>query len=222
MSDTTVNTKPIKPNYFEIFTRVLNELSWREVADFGIIEKPEHKRILNLINATNSEVLSSYIWDFQIEKTEITLNADETSILDNFGGKIISLWEGSNKYKYIHPSLISPNTNSNGNAYSNIGNLIIATPVPRERKLTLIYVSDCYAVDKDGNKKIQMSQKDDTSILPMPYLEPILVYGTLIRVKANPTFAKFGYWRTMYYSALTNLRSSGSKSYQDSPRITLG
>ena len=222
MSENSTNTTRIKPTYFEIFTKVLNELSWREVSDFDEIIKSEHKRILNLINSTNSEVLSSYIWDFQIEKSEITLENNQTTIFEDFGGKIISIWEGTKKYKYIHPSLLAGNNQNNSDYYSNIGDLIIAMPSNKQRKLSVIYVSDFYAQDENGEKKLKMENKNDTSILPLPYLEPILVYGTLIKVKANPSFAKFGYWRTLYYNSITNLRTSGTKSYEDSPRITFG
>ena len=222
MSENTNEIERIKPTYYEIFTKVLNELNWREVNDFDEIIKSEHKRVLNLINLTNSEVLSSYIWDFQIEKNEIVLEKEQTTILENFGGKIISVWEGTKKYKYIHPSLLTNDKKNYSDCYSSIGDLIITMPSPIQRKLSVIYVSDLYAQDEDGNKKLKMENKNDTSIIPLPYLEPVLVYGTLIKVKANPSFAKFGYWRTLYFNAIANLRTSGTKSYEDSPRISFG
>ena len=218
----TENASQLKPNYFDIFKKVLNELSWREVSSFEEIEKSEHKRVLNLINVTNSDVLSSYIWDFPIEKQEIEVKTDETTIMNDFGGRIISVWENSNKYKYVHPTHLSPKTSNRADIYSNIGNLIITTPQNHNRKLSVIYVSDLYAQGADGTKKPAMEKSDDTSILPLPYMEQILVYGTLIRVKANPSFAKFGYWRTLYYNAITNLRATGAKSSEDTPRITFG
>ncbi len=218
----TENTSQLKPTYFDIFKKVLNELSWREVSSFEEIEKSEHKRVLNLINMTNSDVLSSYIWDFQIEKQEIELERDATTIMSDFGGRIISVWENSKKYKYVHPTQLNPKFSNRTDVYSNIGNLIITTPQKQDRKLSVIYVSDLYAQDSNGTKKAIMQNSDDTSIIPLPYVEQILVYGTLIRVKANPSFAKFNYWRTLYYNAITNLRASGTKSRENTPRITFG
>lgn len=222
MSENNTDTSRIKPTYFDIFKKVLNELSWREVNDFEEITKSEHKRVLNLINSTNSEVLSSYIWDFLIEKSEIILEKNQTTILEDFGGKIISVWEGTKKYKYIHPAQFTNDKTGFSDCYSSIGDLIITLPCSLQRKLSIIYVSDMYAQDENGTKTANMQNKNDTSVLPLPYLEPILIYGTLIKVKANPSFAKFGYWRTLYYNAISNLRTSGSKSYEDSPRITFG
>lgn len=215
------STNFVRPTYFEIFTKILNEMSWREVSDFDAIEKTEHKRVLNLINATNSDVLCSYVWDFQIEKKDITVQKNTTVIEENFNGRIISINEGSKKYIFVHPSRISDVTNSRSNIYSINGNSIITNPSMHERKLTLTYVSNCCAINSKGEKITQMSAKNDTSILPMPYLEPILVYGTLIKVKANPSFAKFGYWRTLYLNAVTSLRSNGAKTIEDTPRINI-
>ena len=85
----STQTTHIKPTYFEIFTKVLNELNWREVSGFNEIEKTEHKRVLNLINVTNAEVLSSYIWDFQIEKAERDTDLEKAAELKY--GKLIEL-----------------------------------------------------------------------------------------------------------------------------------
>ena len=56
-----IGAKHKKPTYFELFKKVLNELNWREVSSFDAIEKTEHKRILNLLNATNRAILSTYL-----------------------------------------------------------------------------------------------------------------------------------------------------------------
>ncbi|HIS74447.1 TPA: hypothetical protein IAA86_05470 [Candidatus Galligastranaerophilus intestinavium] len=211
-----------KPTYFEIFTKVLNELNWREVSDFDEIIKSEHKRILNLINTTNAEVLSSYMWDFMIEKKDVTLEENEEVIDENFGGRVISIWEGRKKYRYIRPAVFSSETINRDNVYSFLSNKLMAAKSDKKRNLSIICTSNMYALDSLGNKKAKMEEKEDTSIIPMPHIEPVLVYGTLIKVKANPSFAKFGYWRTLYLEALANLRTASSMSCEDSPRITLG
>ncbi len=216
-----IGAKHKKPTYFELFKKVLNELNWREVSSFDAIEKTEHKRILNLLNATNSDILSSYLWNFQIEKTDIEIEENSSTIVENFEARIISIWEGRKKYRYLTPTQMTQNSNL-ADVYSITKNSIITNPIKYKRKIALIYASNCYAQDSEGNLKSVMEGEFDTSIIPMPYLEPVLVYGTLIKVKANPSFVKFNYWRTLYYEALTNLRSTTSKTYEDSPVISFG
>lgn len=210
------------PTYFEIFTKILNELNWREVSDFDEIVKSEHKRILNHINTTNTEVLSSFVWDFMIEKTEVTLEKEQDTILENFFGKVIFVFEGAKKYNYIRPTAFSSGTINISDVYSFYKNKLVTIKANYKRNLNVIYTSNLFALDSSGNRKVKMEDKQDTSIIPAPFAEQILVYGTLIKVKANPSFAKFGYWRTLYLNALANLRSTGSAAFQDSPVITLG
>ncbi len=221
MSENIINSAYAKPNYFDIFKRVLNELNYREIESFENIDRSEHKRILNLINSTNNEILSSYIFDFQIKSHKMTLKANETKLLTGFNGRIISVYEGNNQYKYVHPALISPSSKNKTNFYSSVGDLIITTASNTDRELDILYVSNCYALDSSGSEKAKMELETDTSILPLPYLEPLLVYGTLLKAKANPSFVKYGYWRSCYYSALVNLRSQGSKSTEDYPKINI-
>jgi len=215
-------TSLIKPTYFEIFNRVLNELNRREIKSFEEIEKEEDKRILNHINATNAEVLSSYVWNFQIEKTSVELQKDCATIMNNFEGKIICVCEGNKKYKYVHPALINSLSQKRADVYSNIGPLLLTNPIKQIRKLDIYYVSSQYALNSSNQRIPKMSAKDDTSTIPMPHVEPILVYGTLIRVKANPNFAKFSFWRAMYYNSINILRSAGNLSCEDYPHIKLG
>ena len=211
-----------KPNYFEIFTKVLNELNWREVSDFDEIVKSEHKRILNLINIVNAEVLSSCIWDFLLERSIITLDMNQDTIFDNFDGKIISIFEGNKKYKFIPPAVFLRCKMNFANVYSNVENKIVTLPFEQPRELNVVYTRNLFARDASGKRKIKMEEKQDTSIIPASHIEPVLVYGTLIKVKANPSFAKFGYWRTLYFNALANLRTQSGASYENSPMITFG
>lgn len=212
----------IKPTYFEIFTKVLNELNWREVNDFDEITKSEHKRILNSINAVNTEVLSSYTWDFMIEKKDVNVKKNSDTILDNCSCRIISIYGAGKKYKYVRPEVFLGGRVNCTDIYSFAGDKIITKQAPFDRDLSVIYISDKYAQDASGNKKTKMEDKQDTSIIPLPHTEPVLVYGTLIKAKANPSFAKFGYWRTLYLSALANMRAASTKNVNSSPVITLG
>ncbi len=55
----------------------------------------------------------------------------------------------------------------------------------------------------------------------MPFVEQLLVYGTCLRLKANPQYYKFSYWMSMYKEALANLKSKTSASYLNAPVVKL-
>ena len=42
------------------------------------------------------------------------------------------------------------------------------------------------SIDDTGMEKMEMVKDTDESLLPMPFLEPILVYGACMRLKGNP------------------------------------
>lgn len=209
-----------KPTYFELFSRVLDELKWRSVSSFSAIEKDEHKRILRLLNAVNAEVLSSWVWNFQILSNVVHLEKNKSTVLSNFEGKILEIKEGEEAYKYVHPALI--NSSCNSNVYSNIGPLILVPAKNVDRMLNVSYATNLFAYDKNGERKAKMEVESDTSAIPTAFVEGILVYGTLMRAKANPAFAKFGFWRTMYYNSINLLRSAGNLCAKDTPYIKLG
>ena len=57
--------------------------------------------------------------------------------------------------------------------------------------------------------------------IPDPFAEPLLVYGTCMRMKANPSYSKFSYWLGMYKDNIANMRSKLCTDIQQSPSITL-
>jgi len=73
----------------------------------------------------------------------------------------------------------------------------------------------------NGEFKEDLSSGEDVSVLPMPYAEHILVYGTCLKVKANPSYPKFGFWNTMYIQALANLRQKSPQTNECGPFISL-
>jgi hypothetical protein len=66
-----------------------------------------------------------------------------------------------------------------------------------------------------------MEAAEDESLLPMPFAKQILVYGTCLRIKANPQHFKFPYWLGMYNEALCNLKSKTSISASNAPVVNI-
>ena len=91
----------------------------------------------------------------------------------------------------------------------------------KNKTIEIVYYTGNNAKDSDGNEKPLMLDEKDTSLIPDPYAEPILVYGACMRLKANPQHAKFAYWLSMYKEALANLRSKETVSIDATPMIKL-
>ncbi len=96
--------------------------------------------------------------------------------------------------------------------------LVNASP---HKEFAVYYYSKDACLGADGQFKTKMDDGDDVSILPMPWAEHILLYGTCLKVKANPAYPKFGFWNTMYIQALANLQKKGTSAAEDAPYLVL-
>lgn len=86
---------------------------------------------------------------------------------------------------------------------------------------TVFYYSKACCIGANGEYKTKMTAGDDASIIPMPWAEHVLLYGTCLKVKANPAYPKFGFWNTMYIQALANLRKKSPSAAEDEPFLSL-
>lgn len=91
----------------------------------------------------------------------------------------------------------------------------------QEKTVEIIYYTNKFAQNEDGEDIEQLSSQSDVSIIPMPFAEPVLVYGTCMRLKANPEHSKFNYWFGMYKEAIATLRSKIGTDAMETPQIRL-
>ncbi len=208
-------------NFFEIFNKVLLELNYRTVQSFDAIYKSEHTKILDAINRTNNEILASYEWPFLERTTFIDAVAGLCSYAMPFEGMIKAVFHKGERllyttegYKLVLGKLL-------GNYYSIIRDRIIFEKADYDRVYTVVYYSTNYACGEDGEFKPALEKASDISVIPMPYAEHLLVYGACLKVKANPSYPKFGFWNTMYIQALANLRQKSPRSVESEPFISL-
>ena len=65
------------------------------------------------------------------------------------------------------------------------------------------------------------ADETDCSLIPMPFVEPVLVYGACMRLKGNPQHIRFNYWVSMYKEALANMVSRCSIDAGFAPGVKL-
>ena len=97
------------------------------------------------------------------------------------------------------------------NVYSFKNNKIIfAKTFPETKTVKVIYYTYNNVKASGGSEKVKFSLATDETLLPDPFAEPILVYGTCMRLKGNPQHIRFNYWLSMYKDALANMVSKYS------------
>jgi len=207
--------------YFDLFNKVMLELNYRPVSVFENIFKSEHLKILDNLNLVNSEVLQAFDWNFLIRKKHVCLENGEISVENAVDGRPVKVMEGSRQLKYSPYYEKFYAQNPPCASYSVFGDDLLFKKSQKKRNFTVYYCTNKIVKGKAGEEKEQFTDKDDTSIMPMPYAEQILVYGTCLRTKANPNFPKFAFWNLMFKEALLKLRATCSKTFEECPFISL-
>lgn len=209
--------------FLEIVNKCLVELNYKPVNAFAELTKNEHKKIMNILNVLNSEICQYAKWNFLIRKANIPLPAGCAEVDNKINGRISQLLIDSTNFEYCENAGEILNGRHKGkNFYSNYANkIILAKTFDEPKNIEVIYYTKNNTIDSTGMEKDSFEQEDDETLLPMPFVEPILVYGTCMRLKGNPQHIRFNYWVSMYRDALSNMVSRCSIDSGFEPRVRL-
>lgn len=207
--------------FLELINKCLLELNYRQVNAFSELIKNDHKRIKTIMNLINKEICSVEGWNFLLKREFLTLKAGETEIDNTVNGRILYLFIDGNKYNFVDDVESFMSGNAKFGTYSSFSDKLIFPKFDKDKKIDVIYYTKNCVIDSDGKEKVDLDNEKDESIIPMPFVEQLLVYGTCLRLKANPQYYKFSYWMSMYKEALANLKSKTSASYLNAPVVKL-
>ena len=208
-------------NYFDLINKCLVELNYKKVRSFQELTKNDHEKIKNILNIINAEVCGFDNWNFLLRKKEIILPKNTGEIINEIPGRINSIYIDGIKYDYYHHFenyLMGKNPSS---TFSSFNDKLLLPMFSEEKTIEVIYYTSNFAQNELGDDINSLDAATDCSIVPMPYLEPILVYGTCMRLKANPEHNKFNYWFGMYRDSLAAMRSKIGTSANETPAIKM-
>lgn len=199
-------------NYLEIINKCLVELNYKPVNAFEELVKNEHKKMMNIINVLNAEICLHERWNFLIRQAELTLGANTREITNTINGRISQLLIDDIPFLYCdNAGLILSGKYDNKNIYSFKNNKIIfAKTFNGAKTVKVIYYTYNNVKTSSDTEAAKFTSSTDVTLLPDPFAEPILVYGTCMRLKGNPQHIRFNYWLSMYKDALANMVSKYS------------
>lgn len=208
-------------NYLQLINKCLLELNYREVSSFSELIKNDHKRIKNILNVINKEICAIEGWNFLLRRMELTLPAGCYELHNSVNGRILYLLIDGEKYTYsdnIEPFLTG---HAKSKTYAQFNDKLLFPKFSDDKVIDIVYYTNNSVIDSNNQEKENFENADDKSIIPAPFSEQLLVYGTCLRLKANPQYIKFSYWVSMYKEALQNLKSKTSLYAKDTPVIRL-
>lgn len=208
-------------NYFELINKCLIELNYKTCNEFTDLVKNDHEKIKNILNIINAEVCGFDNWNFLLRKMQVELPKNIGEILNTIGGRIHSLYIDGTKYKFIDDFEKFLLNKQPANSYSVFNDKILLPIFDTNKTIEIIYYTNNFVQDAQGYDISAMTTATDSSVIPMPFVEPILVYGTCMRLKGNTEYSKFSYWYGMYKDSLANLRAKIGANAFDAPSIKI-
>lgn len=208
-------------NFLELINKCLLELNYKQVGTFAELVKNDHKKIKNTLNIVNQEICNSENWNFLLRKTILTIPADTTEVSNTIDGRILHLYIDGQKYYYkedFEPFLTGNTANC---SYSVCNDKLLFPKFKQPKNAQVLYYTRNCVKALDNTEKDEMTLETDTSLIPMPFAQQLLIYGTCLRVKANPSYVRFSYWISMYKEALANLKTKTSVDAENAPFIRL-
>lgn len=208
-------------NYLKLINKCLLELNYKQVNVFSELIKNDHKRIINIMNTLNRELCAIEGWNFLLRRTSIILPKGTTEIDNEVDGRILYLFVDGKRYDYCDDVEFFMEGNPKNYTYSAFANRLLFPKFDNDKVLDVIYFTKNCVKDSAGMEKEDFEYETDESLIPMPFVEQLLVYGTCLRLKANPQYFKFPYWISMYKEALANLKSKTAATALNAPVVKM-
>lgn len=208
-------------NYFELINKCLVELNYKTCDKFTDLVKNDHGKIKNILNIINAEVCGFDNWNFLLRKMQMELPKETGEIFNAVSGRIHSLYIDSTKYEFFSNFEKFLLNKQPSNSYSVFNDKILLPFFDTNKTIEIIYYTNNFAQDEAGQDISSMASEGDISVIPVPFVEPILVYGTCMRLKGNAEYSKFSYWYGMYRDSLANMRAKIGASALETPVIKI-
>lgn len=208
-------------NYFELINKCLIELNYKKCGSFTDLVKNDHEKIKNILNIINAEVCGFDNWNFLLRKVQVDLPKNSGEILNTVSGRIHSLYIDNIKYEYFADFEKFLLNKQPSNSYTVFNDKILLPLFEQDKAIEIVYYTNNFAQDTQGQDIVSMAAASDVSVIPAPFAEPILVYGTCMRLKGNTEYSKFSYWYSMYKDSLANMRSRIGASALETPTIRI-
>ncbi|CCY62834.1 MAG: hypothetical protein ACLSA2_02095 [Candidatus Gastranaerophilaceae bacterium] len=208
-------------NYLELINKCLVELNYKQVSSFSELTKNDHKKLKNILNVLNAEVCGSDRWSFLLRKQQLTIPANTGEVTNSIDGRIETVIVDGVKFDYYEDFEKFFTNAQPMHTYSLFNDKILFPVFDKEKTVEIIYYTKNHAKDEDGSEKYLMEEDTDTTLIPEPFAEPVLVYGACMRLKGNPQHVRFSYWMSMYKDALANMRSRVCASIDETPSVKM-
>jgi len=208
-------------NYLELINLTLQELNFKTVDTFSALVKPDHKRILNIVNRVNDIILDSCDWQFMMREytLDIPKGASGAELPEML--KIKTIFDNGEPLVYTEEYERHLNGRGFVNEFALFGGKLLVAPQKRDRSLKIIYATKNHAKNAQGQEIPRLVRGDDETLIPPVHAQNVIVYGSCLQFKSSPEHPKYKYWLGMFTDSRAAMRASNEYISPKAPRMTL-
>lgn len=210
--------------YFDICKKVMKNLFYETPATFAELDETvEGQRVKQLVNEVNNFVClnENRPWKFrEVKQPIVMVEGIKYYDLPNGFTKWMRYQETLVRLVYNQHHKLTPNAKGQPILYWIENNKYRLFPVPdaswNNKILDVYYLTNNFAYDKCLVPKAEMTEENDTSIIPEPFLD-ILVYGACRDFRASANDAKSAFYDNKYKLMYKAMKSACrlSEDYPD-------
>lgn len=207
--------------YLELINLTLQELNYKTVDTFQALIKPDHKRLINIVNRVNDIILDSCDWQFMLRECTLELpkGVSGAELPDRL--RIKTVFDGEDVLFYTDEYERHLNGRGFGGEFAVFGSRILVAPRDYDRTLKIIYTTKNHAKNAQGQEIPRLVKGDDETLIPSLHAQNVVVYGSCLQFKSNAEHPKYKYWLGMFTDARAAMRASSEYVSPSPPRITL-
>jgi len=198
--------------YFELITKVLQELKYPTVSTFSALTNPEHLEIKDAMNKVNRDTLLSDGYNTRERVDSLTIPANTTdyftTVTDTLPGEVKEngIIVDNSSYEFVSDVSRFYTENVSEFNYGRLRNDFYFKSKDSARTATVLYLTRNFAETSGGTEKENMTLEDDTSIIPEEIQEQVLVFGTCYAFKgSNSADKRLAYWNAEYGNGIRQL-----------------
>lgn len=207
--------------YLELINLTLQELNYKTVDSFSALVKPDHKRLLNIINRVNDIILDSCDWQFMMREFSLNVPAGAAAVEIPVNLKIKSVFDQNQALYFTDEYERLLNGRAFAGEFAIFGGKMLLAPANHDRVLKIIYTTKNHAKNAQGEEIPKLVRGDDETLIPSIHAQSVVVYGACLQFKSSPDHPKYKYWLGMFTDSRAAMRASNEYITPRAPRMSL-
>ena len=199
----------------------MQELNYKTVDSFAALIKPDHKKLLNIVNRVNDIILDSCDWQFMLREYPLNVPAGASCLEIPINLKIKTVFDGNKQLHFTEEYERHLNGRGFCGEFAIFGDKLLIVPQDKTRVLKIVYTTKNHAKNAQGEEIPKLVRGDDETLIPDIHAQSVIVYGACLQFKSNAAHPKYKHWLGLFTDSRAAMRAANEYITPQPPRMSL-